>query len=233
MIDKVRAVLANAPERRRRTGRPLVTLTYAQSLDGSIAAQRGERLLLSGPESLRFTHELRSIHDAILVGVGTVVDDNPHLTVRLVPGQSPQVVVVDSQLRVPASANIFRNERQPWLATTAAADEERAGVLELHGAQTFRLPSTENGWVNLGAMLDRLGAVGIDSLMVEGGSRIITSFLTAGLVDQLVITIAPLLVGGRRSVDAMLSPLLQLDNLTIKRVGADLLVRGDLSASDR
>jgi 3,4-dihydroxy 2-butanone 4-phosphate synthase/GTP cyclohydrolase II len=234
LIDKVRAILDRAREHHLRTGRPFVTLTYAQSVDGSIAAQRGERLFLSSERSAQFTHQLRALHDAILVGVGTVVDDDPHLTVRLAPGRSPQVVVVDSRLRVPSTANIFRNERLPWLATTDAADSRRASELEACGAQTFRLPATDNGWVDLGAMLDRLGEAGICSLMVEGGSRIITSFLIAGLVDQVIITIAPLLVGGLRAVDALLPCAealpVRLSNLEVDWCGGDLLIRGDLQS---
>ncbi|GIW06583.1 MAG: hypothetical protein KatS3mg060_1388 [Dehalococcoidia bacterium] len=232
MIDMVGAVLNRASDYHRRTGRPFVTLTYAQSLDGSIAAQRGERLHLSSEQSTRFTHQLRALHDAILVGVGTIVVDDPRLTVRLASGNSPQVVVVDSRLRVPRSAAIFRNPRLPWIATTDAADPERLSELVQSGVQTLRLPATENGWVDLAALLNRLGQAGITSLMVEGGSRIITSFLVGGLVDQVVITIAPLLVGGLRAVDSLIpangAGPTRLRNVVVEPCGDDLLLRGDL-----
>ncbi|HEX9595492.1 MAG TPA: RibD family protein, partial [Anaerolineales bacterium] len=84
--------------------RPTVTLSYAQSLDGSIALHRGEPLTLSGPESMAMTHRLRAAHDAILVGIGTVISDDPQLNVRLVEGRNPQVVVLDSRLRLPLTA---------------------------------------------------------------------------------------------------------------------------------
>ncbi|MCS6801138.1 MAG: RibD family protein [Chloroflexota bacterium] len=237
MIEHVRAALDRAPEQYRTTGRPFVTLTYAQSVDGSITTRRGERLQLSNERSARFTHQLRALHDAILVGVGTVVDDDPQLTVRLVPGRDPQVVVVDSQLRVPISANIFRNERRPWLATTAAADARRVIELEEAGAQTFRLPATDNGWVNLRALLEQLGALGVRTLMVEGGSRIITSFLLANLVDQVIITVAPVLVGGLRAVEALIpfdgpAPL-RLRNVAVEVCDDDVLIRGDLGSLPR
>src|SRR3989304_8693232 len=89
-------LIAGAREHRQRLGRPLVTLSYAQSLDGCIAARAGERLALSGPESMRLTHRLRAAQDAILVGIGTVPADNPRLTVHLVQGQDPQPIVLDS-----------------------------------------------------------------------------------------------------------------------------------------
>ena len=103
------AVLDGAAAHHARTGRPLVTLSYAQSLDGCIAAGPGQRLSLSGPEALMLTHELRAAHAAILVGIGTVLADDPRLTVRLVPGSHPQPVVVDSRLRIPDDCYLLRH----------------------------------------------------------------------------------------------------------------------------
>ena len=109
-------LVAGAQEHRCRLGRPLVTLSYAQSLDGCIAARAGERLALSGPESMQLTHQFRAAHNAILVGIGTVLADNPRLTVRLVQGQDPQPVVLDSHLRIPLEASLLHNSRRPWIA---------------------------------------------------------------------------------------------------------------------
>ena len=107
-LQSLEALSARAAAHHRRTGRPFVTLTYAQSLDGSIAADPGQPLSLSGPQSLLLTHYLRAAHDAILVGIGTVLADNPLLNVRLVEGKNPQPVIVDSQLRFPLDANLLR-----------------------------------------------------------------------------------------------------------------------------
>ncbi|MCC6604411.1 MAG: GTP cyclohydrolase II [Anaerolineae bacterium] len=211
-------------------GRPFVTLSYAQSVDGSITRRRGEPLALSGQESLTLTHQLRTGHDAILVGIGTVLADDPRLTVRLVAGPDPQPIIVDSQLRLPLTARLLtEHPRQPIVATTAAADPRRAAALQDAGAQVVRLPGTGNGRVNLPALLDWLYQSGLHRLMVEGGANIITSFLAAQLVDRLVITVAPLLVGGLNAVGNLNgSGLPQLKNLHTQWLGKDMILSGDV-----
>jgi GTP cyclohydrolase II len=166
ILDQVVEVLRSAPAHRRRTGRPFVTLSYAQSLDGSIADRPGHPLALSGSQSMALTHGLRAAHEAILVGIGTVLADNPRLNVRLVAGSDPQPIVVDSRLRFPHYANILKNRRSPWIAThEGAVDPERQEALEAAGARILRLPGI-NGWVDLTALLQDLGAMEINSLMV-------------------------------------------------------------------
>jgi GTP cyclohydrolase II len=230
ILDQVVEVLRSAPAYRRRTGRPFVTLSYAQSLDGSIADRPGHPLALSGPQSLALTHSLRASHEAILVGIGTVLADNPRLNVRLVAGQDPQPIVVDSRLRFPPYANLLKNRPSPWIATNeGVVDAERQQALEAAGARILPLPGI-NGWVDLAALLKNLGSMGISSLMVEGGAQIITSFLTTRLVDQVVLTIAPLLVGGLRVVDHLghsRRRLPRLINLSYQQLGDDLVLRGD------
>jgi riboflavin-specific deaminase-like protein len=163
------------------------------------------------------------------VGIGTVLADNPRLNVRLVAGTDPQPVVVDSRLRFPSYANLLKNGRSPWIATNADVDAERQQALEAAGARVLRLPGN-NGWVDLDGLLKYLGSLGINSLMVEGGAQIITSFLASRLVDQVVLTIAPLLVGGLRVVDHMgpsLRRFPRLRNLTYQQLGDDLVLRGE------
>jgi 3,4-dihydroxy 2-butanone 4-phosphate synthase/GTP cyclohydrolase II len=230
VLVRVRVALEAAPEHRRRTGRPLVTLSYAQSLDGSIAARPGHPLTLSGPQSMVLTHGLRSLHDAILVGIGTVLADNPRLNVRLVTGRNPQPVIVDSRLRFPPYANLLGNGRAPWIVANEGAEPARWQALEAAGARIFCLPSS-NSWVDLEALLKRLGELEVNSLMVEGGAQVITSFLAARLVDQVILTIAPLLVGGLRVGDGMgpanLRWFPRLSNLTYQRLGEDLVLMGE------
>jgi GTP cyclohydrolase II len=229
-INQLRRVLKGGAQHRRRTGRPLVTLSYAQSLDGSIAARSGHPLALSGPQSLVLVHRLRAAHDAILVGIGTVLADNPRLNVRHATGPDPQPVVVDSRLRLPPYANLLRHRRAPWIATAEGADPERQQALEAAGAVVFTLPS-HNGWVDLPSLLRCLAEKGINSLMVEGGAQIITSFLISRLVDQVVITLAPMLVGGLRVVDplgpGLTKPFPRLRHLHYQPMGEDLVLWGE------
>jgi 3,4-dihydroxy 2-butanone 4-phosphate synthase/GTP cyclohydrolase II len=179
---------------------------------------------------MAMTHGLRAAHAAILVGIGTVLADNPRLNVRLASGQDPQSVIVDSRLRFPPYANLLKNRRSPWIATHEGADPERQQALEAAGARVLRLPGN-NGWVDLAGLLGRLGSMGINSLMVEGGAQIITSFLASRLVDQVVLTIAPLLVGGLRVVDRLghssLRRFPRLTNLSYQQLGDDLVLRGE------
>jgi len=232
VLEQISNFLKAAEANKFATGRPLVTLTYAQSLDGSIAARPGRPLALSGPQSQALTHALRASHDAILVGIGTVLADNPRLNVRLVPGTNPQPVVLDSRLRFPLYAQLLRqNGQPPWIATSQQADPERQEVLTRAGARILPLPTGPEGWIDLAALLNRLAELGINTLMVEGGAQIITSFLAARLVDQVVITIAPILVGGLRVVDLFSLPhpfaFPRLCRLTSEHVGDDLVLRGD------
>jgi 3,4-dihydroxy 2-butanone 4-phosphate synthase/GTP cyclohydrolase II len=184
----------------RRDGRPFVTLSYAQSLDGSITVRRGEQTFISGPEAGRLTHQLRARHDAILVGIGTVIADDPRLTVRLVRGPDPQPVVLDSRLRFPLAARMLRGERRPWIATTEAADPARQAALEAAGARIIRLPAGPDGMVSLPALLGHLDRLNVRSLMVEGGATVISRFLAEHLVDRLALTIAPMMLGGLNAV---------------------------------
>jgi 3,4-dihydroxy 2-butanone 4-phosphate synthase/GTP cyclohydrolase II len=233
-MEQIDSLLAKATDHCREMGRPLVTLSYAQSLDGCITAKRGQSLAISGPQSLALTHQLRAAHDAILVGLGTVLADNPRLTVRLVDGNDPQPVVADSRLRFPLDANLLRNHPlSPWIATGLAAEQDRQRALEGAGARVLRLPLNTHGQVKLVALLECLAELGIDSLMVEGGARIITSFLRERLADLLVLTISPMLVGGLHAVDNLgeTDPALfpRLSRARCERLGEDLVLWGELA----
>ena len=213
--------------------RPFVTLSYAQSLDGSIAVRPDRPMSLSGPDSLQLTHELRSCHDGILVGIRTVLADDPRLTVRLVKGRDPQAIVVDSQLRLPADSNLLRCERKVWLATTDAASPDRQRAAEKQGARVLRLPQTSNGWVDLRALMATLSEAGIEHLLVEGGGRIITSFLSARLADYAVVTLSPQFVGGFSALSPhVLTTFPRLRSWQFEKFGEDLVVAGQLTWDD-
>lgn len=189
---------------REQAGRPLVTLSYAQSLDGCIALGRGKFCTLSGSESQVLTHRLRAAHDSLLVGIGTVISDNPRLTVRLADGQDPIPVILDSRLKFPLSSHLLNNKKQPVIATTLSACPHRQAILEESGARVIRVPPDDRGWVDIKCLLKKLACLGINSVMVEGGARVITSFLSLNLVDRMVITIAPKLLGGLHAVENLI-----------------------------
>jgi riboflavin-specific deaminase-like protein len=224
---------AGAAERRARSGRPFVTLSYAQSLDGCLTLRRGRSSPVSGPESMRLTHALRAAHDVLLVGVGTVLADDPRLTVRLPAGPDPQPVVLDSRLRTPLTARLLRHPRGVWIAATDRADPARAALLAGAGAQIISLPAGVDGRVDLAALLDELRRRAVGSLMVEGGGEVISSFLRCRLADRLVITVAPVLAGGYPSVQALgvesWAGLPRLRGMQTMQAGEDLIVWGDLA----
>lgn len=182
--------------------RPLVTVSYAQSVDGSIATRNREQLRLSSHQSMVLTHRIRAACDAVAIGINTLLVDDPLLTVRLIEGTSPQPIVLDSNLRIPLQARLLdRTDRRCWLACTNKQDSERVGAVQSRGGEVIHCRRDRRGMVDLPDLLYQLGKRGIRSVMVEGGSQVITSFIEARLVDQMIITIAPRLVGGLPVLD--------------------------------
>lgn len=241
MTTKIEALLRKAHRHRRRTGKPLVTISYAQSLDGSITTSRGVPLGLSSIPSIRLWHRLRVYHDAILVGIGTVLADDPQLNVRLVKGSDPQPVILDTNLRFPLKALALNSGKPPWIVTTRKSSISKQKKLEARGAKVLRLKAASNGWVDLHSVLECLAQRGIESVMVEGGARVITSFLKAKLADYFVITITPFFVGGLHAVEELLTNAISggknnLDRARIiehKRFGRDLVLWGAFTRTTR
>jgi GTP cyclohydrolase II len=189
--------LADAPELAKSLGRCVVTLSYAQSLDGSLTALPGSGTAWSGKEAFTLTHRLRASHQAILAGIGTVLADNPRLTVRLVEGRNPQPVILDSHLRIPIDSHLlYQKSNFPWIAALADANPARRAELESLNARIILCPSDSGGEIDLKVLLEKLFEWGITTLMVEGGARVITSFLQERLVDYAVITLANVWSGG-------------------------------------
>ena len=208
--------------------RPQVTLCYAQSWDGSLALRPGESLALSNPDSMRLTHRLRSMHDSILVGIGTVLADDPQLTVRECRGQNPQPIVLDSRLRMPSDARLCQSkDGRCWVITTPELARTSREDVELIG-----IARAQEGALDLALLMPVLWERGIRSIMVEGGARIISAFLRARLADAIVLTVAPNLVGGYKAVgDLGLHARTQLPRikpLNIERLADDLIMWGSL-----
>lgn len=190
------SVMTSAPGPNGHHARPAVTVHYAQTIDGRIAARNGDAHWVSGEASLRLAHELRASHDAVMVGIGTVLADDPRLTVRLAPGRSPIRVIVDSKLRVPIESNVFTDRTaRTIVATTPSAPQARARAIHAAGGEVLRARADENGAVDLEDLLRRLRGIGIGSLLIEGGRGIITSALHGHLVDRLTVCIAPKVIG--------------------------------------
>jgi diaminohydroxyphosphoribosylaminopyrimidine deaminase/5-amino-6-(5-phosphoribosylamino)uracil reductase len=209
----------------RLTKRPFVTAKFAMSLDGKIATRTGESQWITGDEARTHAHRLRHMHDAILVGVNTVIADDPELTVRINSERlrQPLRVVVDSQLRIRQSARIIGSNT--LIATTR---QGRVG-----SAEVLRLPAAADGRVSLPALLDELGQRGILSLLVEGGAEIHASFFAEGLVDKVYAYVAPRLIGGKDAPGPLggtgvehLAGSPQLHELDFARLGDDLVITG-------
>jgi GTP cyclohydrolase II len=181
--------------------RPVVTLSWARTAAGAIAAADGSPMAVSGPESLVLTHRLRALHAAILVGVQTVLSDDPLLSVRSVAGPQPRPVILDSRLRTPPRARLLgRADTAPWIFHGEGADAAAARALEQAGARLFAVGRDPTG-LDLAAVCALLRGEGIVSLMVEGGARVLASFLASGLADQAVVTTSPSTTGGIRGPD--------------------------------
>lgn len=209
----------------RMTGRPFVTAKFAMSLDGKIATARGESRWITGEAAREHGHGLRRAHDAILVGVNTVLLDDPELSARGLASdqRQPVRIVLDSGLRTPVGARVLGP--RTILATT------RAG--EVAGAKVMRLPADARGRVSLEPLLDGLGHSGFLSLLVEGGSEVHASFLANGLVDKVYAYVAPILIGGRDAPSPVgghgverLADALKLRDTEVETLDGDFLISG-------
>ncbi len=179
---------------RPRPDRPYVMVKYAQTLDGRIATRTGDSKWISGETERRVSHTLRAACDAVLVGSETAACDDPQLTVRLVPGASPIRVLLDSTLRTPPAAKVFDGDAATVVYCRRPADRDRKAALESAGVAVREIDDGSHG-LDLSQVLADLRADGVASVMVEGGSRVITSLMRERLLDRLVVSISPTVVG--------------------------------------
>ena len=225
-----------------KTKRPYVTLKAGMTLDGQIATASGESQWITSQQSRQEVHQLRGQVDAVLVGVGTVLSDNPSLTARTGPhfkklaSRQPLRIVVDSKLRIPLNTQVMTRQDQAktLVATTQLAPAARRQALQKKGIEIISLPAAR-GRVSLPALLKELGRRGITSLLLEGGSEMNAAMLTAKLVNHVRLYMAPALLGGRNAKGviggkspARLGQALKLHHVRTRSVGGDVVVEGDV-----
>jgi len=219
------------------TKTPFVILKSASSLDGRIALPSGESKWITGEIARRYSHRLRAMVDAVLVGVGTLLADDPLLSVRDtgIKGRQPLRIIVDSRLRIPLTARALdqRGGQETMVVTTKAASGEAVEALEKIGVKTIIAGSQEDGEVSLRSLMGELGKLEISSVLIEGGSKINASALREGVVDKVVILYSPRIIGGSDSIGMVGGPApgsldesVFLKGISIRRLGEDILVEG-------
>ena len=213
------------------TGMPLVTVKFAQTVDGRIATSTGSSQWIASSQSRKLAHRLRTANGAIMVGIGTVLADDPELTVRMVRGRNPVRIILDSGLSIPPQAKVLTGqEKVPTIvATTPRAAKDKLRRLREMEIEVLVTEPDAAGQVGLGQLLRMLGQRGIASVLVEGGAAVITSLLRLKLVDRLVIITAPRIMG--RGIEAVgelnISDVNQALKLTFDRVyrrGEDIII---------
>ena len=214
------------------TGLPFVVLKSAMTLDGKIATVSRDSKWITGDKSRLYVHKLRAMLDAIMVGVGTVVSDDPLLTSRTLGGRDPLRVVLDSSLRIPLQAQVLHNY-SPARTIVATISDDEAKIARLTGLGAAVLRCREkDARVDLHDLLLKLGGLGVQSLLLEGGGELAGDALRSGLIDKCMFFYAPKLVGGEGlgpfagKGPEFMADSFALKNITIKKVGDDILVQG-------
>jgi diaminohydroxyphosphoribosylaminopyrimidine deaminase/5-amino-6-(5-phosphoribosylamino)uracil reductase len=216
------------------TGMPYVHAKWAMTLDGKIATRTRDSRWISGPESLKIVHELRGRMDAIIVGIGTALADDPLLTARPPGPRTPVRIVLDTSARLPLGSQLVRTsgEAPVLIATTSEATAERKRWLESHGCRLVELPAPD-GRPSVEVLLRHLGEQRMTNVLVEGGSEVLGSFRDAHLIDEVNVFIAPVLAGGNDAVTPMggegverIAAAYRLDEWSVSMSGRDVYVRG-------
>lgn len=220
---------------RHKHGRPFITLKAAMSLDGRMCLSNGASKWITGIESRTEAHRIRAMNDAVIVGVGTVISDDPELTVRHVEGVNPLRVILDSSLRTPTTAKIIGHDKKCLILTSENADPEKLKALTDSGVEVATLPSND-GHIDLHSAVKFLAEKGVLNLMVEGGPEILGAFLHEGLADYACVFTAPVIFGEGKSIDFGanfhdVKAALWLIDAKTKTLGSDIMTEGRLTCS--
>ncbi len=219
------------------TGRPFVVMKAAVSLDGKIATRTGDSRWITGPGAREYGHGLRDRYDAVMVGVNTVLADDPSLTTRLPRGgRDPVRLVLDSLARTPVGSRVIRgpSAAPAMVVTTGRAPRDRVNRIKEAGARVITVPAEPGGeGVDLRGLMRELARMEITSILAEGGGRVHASALAAGIVDKVVWFISPMLIGGLEAPGPLagrgpssLSEAVVLDRVCVSRLGNDIFVEG-------
>ena len=220
-------------------GLPYITVKWAMSVDGKIATRTGESKWITSEESRKYVHKIRGQMDGILVGINTVVRDNPLLTCRIEGGQNPKRIVVDSNAVLPINSRLLStiNEGEIIVAVSKNAQRIRIEKLEQMGCKIVQTEDI-NDRVDLHELFRRLGEMELTNILVEGGSRVITSVIEDRLADRVMVFVAPIIIGGAGAKSPVLgtginkiSEAAEIDEIEIKRFSNDIVIEGTLKYS--
>ena len=222
-----------------KTKRPFSIIKCAATLDGRIATRTGDSRWVTGEESRQFVHRLRHAVDAIMVGIDTVIRDDPHLTTRLngamqPKGRDPARIILDSHLRIPETAKLLRldSDSDTFIITGPSVSEAKKSKIEKKGAKVIESP-VKDDLIDLDRLMAHLGTLGITSLLIEGGSRVIASSLAADIVDKIAFFYAPKIMGGDDGVPVCRGPgpelmleCLPVRDINVRQFGDDVMIEG-------
>ncbi|WP_042273676.1 bifunctional diaminohydroxyphosphoribosylaminopyrimidine deaminase/5-amino-6-(5-phosphoribosylamino)uracil reductase RibD [[Clostridium] dakarense] len=219
---------------------PFVIMKSAMSLDGKISTRTGESKWISCDESRMSVHKLRNEVMGILVGVNTIIQDDPELTCRLKDGKSPIKIIVDSNLRIPENSKVIKDahNHRTIIITTSSAKESMVKELESKGVEIIMAKLKDNR-ADLSDMMEKLGQLNIDSILLEGGATFNFSAIEEGIVDKIQVYIAPKLIGGKLSKTPIggngidkLKDAYKIRDMNVQMVGEDILIEGYLNESE-
>ena len=215
-----------------KTKRPFTILKVAMSVDGRIATSSGDSKYITSKEARAHVHHLRTEVDAVMVGLNTVLRDNPELTPRLAKGKDPIKIVVDSKLNIPKKSNLMKDPHKLIVATSSKASKKNINRLEQKGIRVI-VTKSKDGMVDLKELMKELGKSEIMTVMIEGGAQVNSSAIKEGVVDKVLIFTAPKIIGnGKGAIGNLgikkISNAINIKNPVMKRIGKDLLIEGYL-----
>lgn len=217
------------------TAKPFIILKYAMTLDGKIATQKGESKWISNSKSREYVHKLRSIVDAVMVGIGTVIKDDPCLTVRGIKNnaKNPKRIILDTHLKISLNSNVLKDgASNTIIATSRSADEKKIKTLKDMGVSILKIKA-KNGSIDLRYLINKLGKMKITSIMIEGGQKLLTSAIESNIADKIICFVSPIIIGGACAPSPIagkgveiIDKAIKLKDVTISQFENNLMIEG-------